>query len=136
MLVYAPDTTNRVKQAVAVELIEKLAREGRLVLSVQVLHEFYSVATSPRKSLQMPHERAARIVADLIEVASVVPLTHAVTRRALYGVERYRLAFWDALIWAAACEHGIPLIYTEDFDPGATLEGVAFVNPFTEAHAI
>ncbi len=136
VLIYPHDMTDRVKQAAAIELIEKLAREGRLSLSVQALHEFYSVATNPRKALQMPHERAVRIIADLIEVAFIVPLTHAVTRRALYGVERYRLAFWDALIWAAACDHGIPLLYTEDFSRGATLEGVTFIDLCAELRTL
>jgi predicted nucleic acid-binding protein len=40
------------------------------------------------------------------------------------------LSFWDALIWVAAKTHGIPRIYTEDFQHGRVLEGVKFVNPF------
>ncbi len=43
---------------------------------------------------------------------------------------RHGLSFWDALIWAAAAESGIPVIYTEDFQDGRNVEGVLFVNPF------
>lgn len=133
VLVYAHDTTTPEKQEIAIALIERLARERRMAISVQVLNEFYNIAVSPRKPLQMSHERAVNIITTLMEAAQVLPLTPAITRRALYGVERYQLAFWDALIWAAAREYGIPTLYTEDFNPGATLEGVVIVNPFAES---
>ncbi len=40
---------------------------------------------------------------------------------------------WETLIWAAAKENGIPLIYTEDFQHGRDVEGVRIVNPFAES---
>jgi predicted nucleic acid-binding protein len=40
------------------------------------------------------------------------------------------LSFWDALIWAAAKENGIPVVYTEDFQHGRDIEGVRIINPF------
>jgi predicted nucleic acid-binding protein len=43
---------------------------------------------------------------------------------------RHGLSFWDALIWAAAHENGVPIIYSEDFQHGRELEGVRFINPF------
>ena len=44
--------------------------------------------------------------------------------------EQYSMSFWDSLVWAVAKEGGIPYLMTEDFDDGASLEGVQFVNPF------
>ena len=38
-------------------------------------------------------------------------------------------AVTSALIWAAAKENGISLIYSEDFQDGRTIEGVRIVNP-------
>lgn len=37
----------------------------------------------------------------------------------------------DAQIWAAARLAGITIVLTEDFNSGAVIEGVRFVNPFT-----
>jgi predicted nucleic acid-binding protein len=60
----------------------------------------------------------------------VVPLNVAVTLRALDGMPRHGFSFWDALIWAAARENGVSLIYTEDFQHGRDIEGVGVINPF------
>jgi len=40
------------------------------------------------------------------------------------------MSYWDAQIWASARLNQIPLILSEDFDAGAIIEGVRFVNPF------
>jgi len=133
IFVYAFDLQAGEKREIAKRLIRTLSDEGRLVITVQIVHEFCAVMMRKRKPKQMSHERAVNIITTLMEAAQVLPLTPAITRRALYGVERYQLAFWDALIWAAAREYGIPTLYTEDFNPGATLEGVVIVNPFAES---
>jgi predicted nucleic acid-binding protein len=57
-------------------------------------------------------------------------LTTAITLRALDAVPRHGLSFWDALIWAAAQENGVPILYTEDFQHGRDVDGVRIVNPF------
>ena len=49
---------------------------------------------------------------------------------AVRGVRTYKMAYVDAQIWALARLHQIPLIFTEDFNVGAVIEGVRFVNPF------
>jgi predicted nucleic acid-binding protein len=44
------------------------------------------------------------------------------------GVKEYQLSFWDAQIWATAKLNQISVIYSEDFNVGAIIEGVRFVN--------
>ena len=46
------------------------------------------------------------------------------------GVETHHLSFWDAQIWATARLNQIPIVFSEDFNTGASLEGVRFINPF------
>jgi len=60
----------------------------------------------------------------------VVPLTQVLTFRALEATPRFALSFWDALIWAAAAEAGVPVLYTEDLQHGQEIDGVRIVNPF------
>ena len=43
-----------------------------------------------------------------------------------------RTQTWGCQIWASARLHQIPLIFTEDFNVGAVLEGVRFVTPSEE----
>ena len=66
---------------------------------------------------------------DLANLAEVVPVTPSMTFLALDAMARHSLSFWDALIWAAAKENGVSLIYSEDFQDGRTIEGVRIVNP-------
>lgn len=42
------------------------------------------------------------------------------------------LAYYDAQIWACARLNHIPVVLSEDFQDGQTLEGVRFVDPFAE----
>ena len=60
----------------------------------------------------------------------IIPLTKELTLYATAAMKPHSLSFWDALIWAAAKENGVGLIYTEDFQHGRDVEGVRFENPF------
>jgi predicted nucleic acid-binding protein len=51
---------------------------------------------------------------------------------AVRGVNDYQFSFWDAQIWAAARLHTIPVVLSEDFNSGAVIEGVRFVDPFEQ----
>lgn len=62
---------------------------------------------------------------------TVFDMTPQIVLEALRGVRDYHLAYYDAQIWAVARLNQVPLVFSEDFQDGATLEGVKFVNPFT-----
>jgi predicted nucleic acid-binding protein len=62
----------------------------------------------------------------------VYDLTGLVILEAVRGVHRHRLPYWDSLIWATAKLNGVANLLSEDFNNGATLEGVHFLNPFLE----
>ena len=47
---------------------------------------------------------------------------------ALDAVKKHRLAFWDAMLWAAAQRGGVRHLVTEDLRDGFELAGVRFVN--------
>jgi predicted nucleic acid-binding protein len=47
-------------------------------------------------------------------------------------VNDYQFSFWDAQIWAAARLNHIPVVLSEDFNSGAVIEGVRFVDPFEQ----
>jgi predicted nucleic acid-binding protein len=66
-------------------------------------------------------------LADSWPILAVTPL---VVREAVRGVRDYRMAYWDAQIWATARLNQIPVVFSEDFSSGASLAGVRFVNPF------
>jgi predicted nucleic acid-binding protein len=130
ILIYAADPAAGDRRLRAMKLIQERAALAALSVSVQILNEFYVVATRPNRPPSLSHEEAKQIVQDIAAVCQVLPLTSAVTFRALDAVPRHGLSFWDALIWAAAKENDIAIIYTEDFQDGRDVEGVRFHNPF------
>lgn len=127
--VYAIDPRHPFKQQRAIEVLDRLDAAGRGIVGVQSLNEFMFVATR-RITPPLPVADAGRIVRYLLRHWRVLPLTPEVTIEAIRGVELHRLAWWDALVWAAAHVNGIPAVLSEDFNPGAMLDGVRFVNPF------
>ena len=60
----------------------------------------------------------------------MVDVTGSVVLQAARGVCDHQFSFWDAQIWAVARLNQVPVIFSEDFDSGAVIEGVQFVNPF------
>ncbi|HZW31074.1 MAG TPA: PIN domain-containing protein [Isosphaeraceae bacterium] len=129
ILIYAADLQAGDKNLQAVQLIDDLKAQNRLVVSAQVWNEFYRAATRPNKPPSLSHDDASGTIRDLADAVRVLPLTRAITLLALDAIPRHGLSFWDALIWAAAKESGIPLVYTEDFQHGRDIEGVLIINP-------
>lgn len=130
IVIYAYDSADADKQARAQELLQNLIDQGALTFSAQVPNEFYARITRPKRPPALSHDEAVQIIETITASAVVVPLTYAVTRRALDAVASYRFNFWDALIWASAREYGVGVIYTEDLPSAPVIEGVRYINPF------
>jgi len=133
VVIYAYDPAESGKHDVARDLLNRLSDAGGLVFSTQVFNEFCSVMMGAKRKPPLPVERIVEILRRLTATGEVVPITSSMTFLALDAIPRHGLSFWDALIWAAARENGVPTIYTEDFQDGRDVEGVRFLNPFAVA---
>lgn len=131
VLVYAYDGRVPTKQRRAIAALRELREAGTGIVSAQVLSEFYAVATRKLVPPLSPSEAAAQLRAFAAQWP-VLPVTQAVVLLAAHRAHAYHLHLWDAQLWATARLHGIALIYSEDFSPGTTLEGVAFANPLSD----
>src|SRR5262249_9570188 len=130
IVVYAYATDDPAKHAIARSLLRSLSDTNLLVFSTQVLNEFCSTMLRPTRTPPWSISEVALVVRELAATGEVMPHTAAITLRALEAMPPHGLSFWDALIWAAARENGVGVIYTEDFQHGRDIEGVRFVNPF------
>jgi predicted nucleic acid-binding protein len=130
VLIYMVDPSSGDKHRLALDLIQRLTDRDALAVSTQVLNEFYAVVTRTKKSTLLTHEEAVRYVRTIASSSLVLPLTLDHTLLAVAAVVQHGFSFWDALIWAAAKENGIPVVYTEDFQHGREIEGVRIINPF------
>jgi predicted nucleic acid-binding protein len=131
VLVYAYDRSAPQKQRQALAVLDRLAMTGSGRLSMQVLVEFCSSAMRKLSAPLRPEQVAERI-ALLAEVYPALPVTVPVVQEALRGVREHRFNFWDAQIWAVALLDRITVVLSEDFTPGAEIEGVRFINPFAD----
>ncbi|MGB3714590.1 MAG: hypothetical protein WA996_09190, partial [Candidatus Promineifilaceae bacterium] len=93
------------------------------------LAEFFSVSTR-KLSPPLSSDDALAQVNLFIRVWPIFDLTPLIVMEAARGVRDYQMSYYDAQIWATARLNQIPTIFSEDFNIGATLEGVHFINPF------
>ncbi len=129
VLVYAYARADPAKQRRAIDLLDYIRTARIGAISAQTLSEFFTTAT--RKLV--PPLTTAEAEAQLLSFISqwpVLPVTEKVVLEAVHGARLYQLHFWDAQIWAVARLHGLPTILSEDFNPGARIEDVRFINPF------
>jgi predicted nucleic acid-binding protein len=96
-----------------------------------VLSEFYVNVTRKINPPLIPAEAEIRLE-HYRHIWPVFPVTMDVVFEAIRGVREYQLSFWDAQIWAVARLHYVPTVLSEDFNAGAVIEGVRFVNPFAD----
>lgn len=129
VLVYAYDRSEPVKQQQAFMILSVLASTQTGVISTQILSEFFVTVTRKIKPPLSVADAYARLE-SYIQSWPVIELSGMVVLEAARGVRDYQFSFWDAQVWAVARLHQIPLILSEDFNTGATIEGVHIENPF------
>ena len=128
ILVYAFADTGDERHAVARSLVEELLNRQSAAVSVQVLREFYAVATRKAKK-PVPRHELIPLINDLSHACRVVDDTLAQLERALDILESHDISIWDACIVAAAEASGCGDLYTEDLAHGATIGTVRILNP-------
>ena len=126
VLIYAHDARDPHKQTRARELIRRLMRERRGVLSLQVLQEFFAATT---RKLGMSSEDARRRIVQYsrfdVVTLGVADILSAIDLHRLHG-----LSIWDALVVRAALNGACTTLHTEDMQSGYTVEALTFRNPF------
>jgi len=131
ILICAHDRDAGVRWHRASKALDELwqARTGRV--SVQVLQEFFAVATGKLKSAL--GIAAAREVIRTYSPWVTVPTGVETALRATEISEIAQISFWDGMIVAAAERSGATTLYTEDLDDGQVIAGLRIVNPLAEA---
>lgn len=131
LLVYCLDDREPDKQARALDLLDRVGRRPSAALPAQVLGEFANVMLYKMEPPLSPEEVYEQLQLYK-KVFPVYPLTPAVSLEAIRGVEQHSFRYFDAQIWATAKLNQIPVVLSEDFPVGATVEGVTFENPLAE----
>lgn len=101
---------------------------GGGVISVQVLNEFTNVLRKKQKQDWPVIEAALNSVR--FRFPDIMPLTVDTHAVALGLAREHGLAFYDALIVAAAAEAGCETLYSEDMQHNRTIGALTIRNPF------
>ncbi len=126
VLLYADDQSAGPKRERALALLSELAAASRLVISTQILQEYFVVAT---RKLGVPAEMARKKV-EALAVLDVVLVRPELILAAVDLHRLHKLSFWDALVVRCAAAAGCARILTEDLQDGAVIDGVRIENPF------
>jgi predicted nucleic acid-binding protein len=124
--VYAFDASEPAKRARSLELLAD--EDVDLVVSAQVLNEFYWVATR-RLTPPLAPELAHEVVREL-SLGRVVPVDADLVDRAIALARTHGLALWDAGVVVAAQTAGCGVLWTEDLNAGQRFDGLVVRDPF------
>ncbi len=114
------------------ENIEKiiLTNARNIFISNQVLNEFSNVLL---KKYNATSKDIKDFIANILALVEVNTIDKITTFQALDLVDRYSIAFYDALIVSSALFSGCNILYTEDMHHNQLIENkVRIINPFKE----
>ncbi|HHJ39266.1 MAG: hypothetical protein AXA67_12065 [Methylothermaceae bacteria B42] len=128
ILVYLFDADYPEKQRQTEVLVSEAMANGSLMISTQVLQEFY-VITTRKLEVPLTSEQAEQAIRDLLAF-TVVSVGGEMVLDAIQLCRRYELSFWDSLIIQAALEGGAGILYSEDLQNNQRFGALRIVNSF------
>jgi predicted nucleic acid-binding protein len=109
------------------DIARQLVAEGGIV-SVQILNELANVLS---RKLRRDWSEVAAVLDDArAALDEPMPVTLSLHLSALEFARNHNVAFYDALILAAAIEAGCETLFSEDFQHGRRFGDCLIVNPF------
>jgi predicted nucleic acid-binding protein len=127
IFVYAYINDDMQKHELSRNLLKDIVLVNEIILSVQILNEFYSVMAKYEYS----HDEIKSCLSEIIEQAEIAPLRLDTFKFSLFIKEKYGYSWWDSLVLASALENNCKIIYSEDMQHGQIIENsLKIVNPF------
>ena len=128
VFVYLFDRDAPEKRGRARELVARESQDGPLVISTQVLQEFY-VSVTRKLGRPLPEQQAEAATRELAAL-DVVEVDSGIVLRSIAAARRHKLSLWDALIVEAARARGCARLLTEDLQHGQRFGPLTIENPF------
>ncbi len=132
ILVYAFDSRDQRKHAVAVQLLSEV-KSGNLkgVISNQTLFELFLILTR-KLNKSITEIMAENLVEGLIETVEwkKINYTYKTIVGALHIIDKYKTSFVDTVIASTMLENGVKEIFTEDKKDFEKIPGIKPINPF------
>lgn len=128
VVVYAVDESEPAKREVSRHALAD-RDYGELVLSSQVLGEFY-VTVTRKFATPLTEEQAAEAVDRLAATSLTVAIDGAHVEQAIETSRSCQISYRDGLIVAAASRAGCSRLLSEDLNDGQRFGSVLVENPF------
>lgn len=106
-----------------------LLAQRDIVLSTQILGEFFVQATRSSRADRLTADQARRLVESFTRFR-VVPITESLVISSMACAARWQLSYWDAAVVEACRASGGGVLWTEDLNHGQDYGGVVVQNPF------
>lgn len=131
VLVYRFDPRFPRKQEIATKVLRRGLVEDQVRIPHQAVIEFVAAVTRPVDGQPlMDPEEARREAEEILTEFVVLYPTEGLVRTAIRGWATYRLAWFDAHLWAYAEEYGLSELMSEDFQHDRLYGTVRAMNPF------
>ena len=127
VLVYTDDLDAPGKQERALALWQAQRAEGKAVVSIQVLQEYFWTAT---RKLSIDPSIAIEKLMLFAKADVMTPLADDVVLAARASAD-WKLSFWDTMIVQMALRADCDVLFSEDMQDGRRFAGLEIVNPFT-----
>jgi predicted nucleic acid-binding protein len=129
LFVYTFDSRFPLKAKKAGQLIRRAADTGEGIISYQVVQEFFNAAFR-RFPQPMTTAEAEQYLITVLRPLLAVHSSPVLYVEGLRIAEKYKMSWYDSLIFAAAIEGQCEKLYSEDFQHGQKIEGMRIENPF------
>ena len=126
LFVYSIDQREPEKKEKARAILRKIIDSHQLVISTQVIKEFYVVATTKLKAEKLIVKNIIHSFRNMEVVNNDLELIEQAIDISLIS----QLSFWDSLIIAAAEKANCEVVYSEDLNTGQTYRGIMVIDPF------
>jgi len=126
ILVYLQSGLDANKTKKCKELFHNLAEDNLIVLSTQIMQEFYVTMTK-------------KLGYDLLEIKNllflfndfeIINVNASIIFEAIDISVLHKISFWDSLVISSASSGNCKIIYSEDLNHGQMIGGIQIVNPF------
>jgi predicted nucleic acid-binding protein len=129
VLVYAVDAGYPVRKEIAIDRFARAVKDDTVMLSTQVLQEFYNITTRKLK----PPLSAREAVGQLSQLCAfeVVGSSADSVLAASELAQKHRLQWWDALILEAAIRGNADVLVSQNGQHGQRFGKLVVENPFS-----
>ena len=129
VLVYAVDAGDPVRKEIAIDRFARAVKDDTVMLSTQVLQEFYNITTRKLK----PPLSAREAVGQLSQLCAfeVVGSSADSVLTASELAQKHRLQWWDALILEAAIRGNADVLVSQNGQHGQRFGKLVVENPFS-----